>query len=184
MKTFRSFETTDKHGMRLTMFQYAPTEVPSGLSTDIPTAFRPKPVAGPPKLTLFVAFYFGYAFENREFLLADNHAGRNYAATTLLSLLSEDAVEVSESTHYGGATLARTWGSAGTSFAERYKHYLSMDFWPRTYICDYFEEKYLQPYGAFFETGGTTKARCFIRDAGLKKLRAEWPDIADRFGVP
>jgi len=108
MKNFRQFETTDKHGEQISVYQYLSDNQPT-LNVEIPSAFAEKKVIKP-KLTKTVAYYMAHAYRNREYLLSRKEAGgmRDYAGPVLLYFLAEDSRAKSEASPHKSPTL-KAW---------------------------------------------------------------------------
>jgi len=58
-----------------------------------------------------------------------------------------------------------------------------MDTWVVITMAGLIQERYLARYSEFFERSGYGGSFVFVRQSALKKLRAEWPKIAEEFKI-
>jgi len=179
--SFRAFTATGKHGVTFSVYQYLSKDAP-GLSVTVPSAFAAKKVE-PAKLTKFAAYYMAHAVANRAFLLSrKSDPARDYVATVLLNFLAEDSVAASETGPHEEATKC-TWHASVASFEEQYHYYYGLDFWSLVRLADLLRTRYLQPYREHFETANYMTSYAFVKHSGVHNVQAEWPQIANEFGL-
>lgn len=177
---FRSYRAKDKHGVDFEFYQFV-DQLP-GLNIDAPPAFVAKRTQ-PTKLSRLVAHYFALAVNNRRFLeLRKGDPGRDYAGVVLLTYLARDAVRASNTAPFD-EPYTTTWGDSDASFEERYRHYLDLDWTPVTDLAESLVEKHLQNYEQYFEKSAYGPSYLFVNEAGVAKLKAEWPDVANQHGL-
>lgn len=181
LSSFRRFTATGKHGVTFTAYQFLSQDAP-GLNVTVPSAFVAKK-AEPVKLTKFVAYYMAHAVKNQAFLLLrKGEPVRDYAATVLFAFLAENSAKASETPAHEIATPI-TWHAGTTSFEEQYFYYCKLDYWPLTQLASLLQEKHLERYSEHFETTNYLENYAFVKYSGIQKLQAEWPQIANEFGI-
>jgi hypothetical protein len=52
-----------------------------------------------------------------------------------------------------------------------------MDFWPRVWLCDFVRENHLAAYADHLSK------LLFPKPEAIRKLVAEWPSVAEQFGI-
>ncbi len=179
MSSFKAFTARGKHGITFPVYQFVAKE--PGLNVSTPTVFVVKK-REPEKLTKYVAYYFGHAIANREFLLSrKSDSTRDYTAAILLSFLAEDSMNASETPIHEEAP-THTWQSGIATFEEQYQHYDSIEFWVLAQFSELLERK-LSPHAEHFEGSQWIKSTWLVRASGVQKLISEWPQIASELGI-
>lgn len=181
MSSFRAFTATGKHGVTFVVYQYLSKNAP-GLSVGTPSAFIAKR-REPEKLTKWAAYYIAHAITNREFLmLRRTDSTRDYVATILLAFLADDSEKASDTPPHEAPT-TKTWGAGLFSFEQQYRHYNNLEFWPLAGFAELLQEKHLQRYADQFEGADYDPCYWLVKPSGVQKLIAEWPQIANEFGI-
>lgn len=182
MKSFRGFVGAVKHGKSVPVYQFLSNDSP-GLNVNVPATFKAKEVAAPPTLTKLAAYYIAHAEQNRQFLVSEKgNIPRDVIAIVLLSFLATDSEEKSD-TPVHVASHAVTWKAGSATFAEQYQHYKEVEFLPLLWLAHLFAEKHFTEFSLCFESDGYLPRWAFIADEGIRRLRAEWPEIADEFRI-
>jgi class 3 adenylate cyclase len=177
MRKFREYQTTDKHGEKISVYQFCPDGVP-GLNTDTPSAFADRKLTRP-KLTRDVAYYIAHAAQHREFLLSRKEAYRDYAALVLLYFLAHDSASKSETPEHEEPYLI-TWNPGESSFEQQYQHYLGVDGTCLQELAKFIEAD-LEPYEDLFASDSHIFNFAFVRDTAIVRLWEDWPKIALEF---
>jgi len=181
MQSFRPFQARGKHGVVFPVYQFVAENCP-GLDTKVPSVFAPRQI-GKPKFTKVVGYYTAHAVANRDFLLSQkSDPAMGCTAVILLHFLAHDSVEKSETPGHECPVLI-TEGSGLASFEEQYRYYDHTDYWVRARLADLLCEENLAPYAEYFEESLLLNGFAFVKPAGLRRLREDWPAIADEFGL-
>jgi class 3 adenylate cyclase len=178
MNSFRPYNATSKHGVTFSVFQYIGASL--GLNCEPPSAFKAKPVRVE-KLSRLVGYYIADAAANRSFLVSKNDDGfRDESATVLLYFRAEDSVTVEQAKDHTDP-VRKTWRGKQGSFEEQYAYYEDLDSWVLTQVAESLTAK-LQPYAMCFDACGVFKDQLIFPSAeGIRRLKAECPDIAQKF---
>lgn len=107
---------------------------------------------------------------------------RDDAATVLLAFLADDSQEASDTPPHQAPT-TKTWGAGVASFGQQYHHYKNLEFWPVVEFAELLQAKHLQPYADQFEGADYQTCYWLVKPSGVQKLIAEWPQIANEFGI-
>lgn len=178
---FRAFTAKGKHGVTFSVYQCLSKDSP-GLSVTIPSVFAVKKIE-PEKLTKFAAYFMAHAVSNQSFLTSRKRDPlRDDAAVVLLSSLAYDSVLTSQTPTHDEPHM-KTWGAGSASFEEQYEHYLNIDYWPIIDLAGLLGKKHLQLYSDYFEGDRWLPVYAFVKPSGIHKLKTEWPQIADEFGI-
>lgn len=182
LSSFRGYNATGKHGVKFSVYQFLSKNT-RGLNVAVPSAFAVHK-AEPLKLTKLVAYFIAHAERNREFLLSRrSDPAREYVGTVLLYFLAADSQTASETPSYETPT-TMTWEAGIASFEQQYSYYDKLDLWTMMIFSQLISTEYLEPYREHFETNAfLVNIFPFIKPSGLQKLQAEWPDIANEFGI-
>lgn len=182
MKSFARFSATGKHSLAFSVFQYV-TEA-EGLSRITPSAFREKTTEAP-RYSHAVAYYVAEAVTQKNFLIGRREDGsREEAATVLLYYRAEDRVAKATTKEYQEDPTVKAWGDGKKSFEEQYHHYRKFEFWPLLELTEFLREKYLRAYAKYFDAAGPAENGLIFPNAeGIAKLKAEWPRVAEDFGI-
>lgn len=189
MGSFRSYRTTDKHGEEVQLHQFVNEGVPE-LNLDVPRTFKQPRKEGPkePELTEHVAYYLAHAIKNAPTLLermGDSFAREN-AGITLLYFLATDSEARRHAAEFETASL-QTYKADSATFEEQLKYYAGLDenlVWHFSRHIRWSYKDYLDRYGKCFreDSFGMTVYRA-ISEYGKRKLKEEWPQIWDEFGL-
>lgn len=175
--SFRQFEATIKHGIKLLMYQYVDQNF-TELNCDIPSQFieniEERSPANQPMPTI-VAHYLVQAILHREDLKRHASNKTDHATLTiLLWFLANDAREASRATDTDPHEPA-TWGAGKASFEQQYKHYDEQDFHLQQTLEEFLVSK-LEPFDDCFEESMWLPHQ-FVSEEGATKLRSEYPAL-------
>jgi class 3 adenylate cyclase len=180
LSSFRAFRARGKHGLEFDVYQFLSKDA-FGLSVATPSAFA-SGATMPRKLTKFAAYYLAHAIVNLEFLASQRgNPSRDSTAVVLLSLLAEDSVEASETPPHE-EPFTKTWGAGTASVAEQFVHYDEIDLTPLLELAELLADQRLAHYSGCFE-GDMFPNYAFVSATGIEKLRRDWPQIAEEFGI-
>jgi class 3 adenylate cyclase len=172
--------TTIKHGMELSVHQYVAADK-VGLNTELPERFE-VPVKPEPRLTQIAAYYFAHAIKNQEFFIKHARSGDEYRALVLIYFLAEDSVEMAQATSIDSVKPHTV--NFGSDLESQFKFLESIDFWIVVTLKSLIVEKHLDDFYRYFESDRFgTKNRLFINQKGKDKLKAEWNQIWEEFGL-
>ena len=181
MSCFKAFTARGKHGKTFPVYQYIDKNA-QGLNLCVPSMFalKTRPAA---KLDMLSAYYLGHAIANREFLQTrKSDPCRDYVATVLLSLLAEDSEDAATTPQHEEPT-PHTWKAGTATFGEQYQYYYGIDFWVTARLSDRIQQSLLSPFGECFDDSGMDTSTWLVTGSGVRKLAAEWPEIAAEFGI-
>lgn len=178
MSSFRSYRAVAKHNTHFGVHQYVGPITP-GLNVDPPASFASQPAEV--KLSREVAYYFALAAKNRSTLVecVRSSGGSEYAATLLLYLLAKDWAAMDAATEID-VPRSRTWGFPTTTFGQQLAHYASMDITVLGELEAFIRDTVLSPFTPWLE-GRFWQSPIFVNEAGVTKIKKEWPTIAQRF---
>jgi len=172
-----------KHGLVLKMHQLIKPHNVNWLDINPPSSLvsPPKPVEPEPKLTKKVAYYFAHSIKNRDFLLRNRGGGQNnYALALLLWYLAVDSVGESESTEvnpYEGHMPETEHNTLG----EQFQVLMELPFWVCADIRSLIHDVEIGLDKAkYFEDGWDFT---IVNVEGRKKLKSEWSEIWEGFGL-
>lgn len=182
---FRSYTAKTKHGEWVPVHQLLVDGAP-GLSLDEPQAFVTQKKAQP-KLTEHVAHYLAHALKNHPTLIEHRDSIFNEdAVITLLNTLADDSERESNTTELE-RVYPNVYKAGEASFFEQYKYYNEQD----NHVVWQFARAIRWGYGDHL----SRFVNCFINDSlgltdyrvvsdhGRNKLREDWPEIWDTFGL-
>jgi len=180
MSAFKGFRKSVKHGLEIPIYQFV-SEDSEGLNNLMPQAFTAPVVTS--KLDKKTAYYFAQALSNESFLLT---TVREFslgieAGTILLWFLAEDSIRKSEETAVR-KRLPVTYKAGSSSIIEQYDHYNSIDIHVRYELAHFIQETHLRRHAHCFQEGTERDFR-FINEQGKQKLKEDWRNIAQEFGL-
>jgi len=172
--------TRIKHGRQITPHQFiAPNNI--GLNIELPERFK-SPDKPEPRLTQTAAYYFAHAIKNQSFLIKKRDSSDEYYGVVLLYFLAEDSVELATSTSID--SFKPHTAAFGTDLESQFKYFESINFWLVATLKTFIVEKHLDDFYRYFESDRfSVKNRVFINQKGKDKLKAEWNQIWEEFGL-
>ena len=180
MSSFRAYTARGKHGSTFAVYQFVSKE--PGLNVAIPSVFAVKK-RQPETLTKYAGYYFAHAVANRDFLLSrKGDPSREYAASILLSFLAEDSRDSADTPAHQQAP-THTWRAGIATFEEQYHHYDALEFWVLTRFAELIQDRELEVHAEHFEGDNWERSSWLLKGSGVRKLLAEWPQIASEFGI-
>ncbi|HKO36391.1 MAG TPA: adenylate/guanylate cyclase domain-containing protein [Pyrinomonadaceae bacterium] len=176
MKAFRAMRAQLKHGESIAVYQVVDDTF--GVNADVPRALRP-PVKKQERLPKDVACYLGHAIREREALLRHRDSFEAVTAGVVLWLRALDTVRELESSeidepHYSAH------GGPNASFDEQFAYYSRVPWEVASLLARDGIARHLWPWSDLFEDSLALGPGRFVNDAGVAKLRNEWPDIWKR----
>jgi class 3 adenylate cyclase len=178
MDKFKAFSTVDKHGKPFKVYQFI-DEGHAGLNIDVPKIFKPKATnkEEEPRLGLQMACYFAHAIKNREFFLKRKD-GLWSAKVILLWMLASDSVREFEAKGLTNHS-QYTYKAGEASLGEQLDFYLAIHYGFSIQIGELIMASHLSKFIFYFEEFNMW----FINPKGQEKLKHEWSDIWDKFGL-
>jgi len=175
---FRKFSVTVKHNISLNVYQLVQPSIES-LNVKIPKAFLSSEKLEP-KFTKIVAYLFGHIIKNKEFIV--QHLGptqEDYALFQSLVFLARDSVRRS------GATPSNPFkpylSGVNVTLEDYYNYCMNLQFWVCLDYGEMFIDASIRPswgYKYFIDFHHLE-----ITQAGVEKLKKEWPDIVEELGI-
>lgn len=178
MMKFRPYDSKVKHGQRIRVYQYVQAGLP-GLNIEVPSKFEQQVIAEP-KLTKLAAHYFAHAIKLRQFLLKSTQDP--YPRIVLLWFLAIDSVGQSEATELEPYEPKLPNICRGT-IEEQLALLDNLPFWVACEFADLINQSPdLSPWSfKYFE--GLSGDKLFVNPAGKDKLKKDWPNIWNKFGL-
>ncbi|MDO9028241.1 MAG: adenylate/guanylate cyclase domain-containing protein [Candidatus Roizmanbacteria bacterium] len=183
MNSFRSYNATIKHDLKIPVHQYIKSEH-KGLNVDIPSTLSSKKIVY--ALSKTSAYYFAHAISNKELLIKKTGKdSQNYhTPVILLWFLAHDSHEMATCKEFDSAYLKQP-GRGKLSIEEQFdvieKTDLSilMDF-ANTIVNSHLDRFHSQ---SFEENKYGMKCWFMINKDGQVKLKKEYPDIWQEFSL-
>jgi hypothetical protein len=167
-----------KHGLVLKMYQLIEPEA-NWLDIQMPSIFtvRSKPE---PKLTELAAYYFAHSIKNKKFLIDNRDVGMNiYALRLLLRYLAVDSLGYSKSTYIEPYD-SHMPDTNSKTLNDQFEVFMELPFWICCDLSDLICHEIGEHNYKYFEDGWDFT---IVNEAGQNKLKSEWPDIWDEFGL-
>lgn len=184
MRAFERYSAKIKHGDVIAMYQLK-IEGQPGLDLDTPSAFE-APSVQKPRLNRRLAYYMAHAIKNKRTII-DKNLSDDRVIIILLYFLAKDSEAEADATemdtvHYD------TYKAGQATFEEQYSYYAGIDFnvsWElyRFISNSFFWEKPTYYYKYFHQSSSQISDFRFVDEAGERKLKNEWPQIWDGFGL-
>lgn len=173
------FQYMAKHGLPIKIHQLIQPDV-DWLSVDIPATFKVE-AKTEPKLTELAAHYFAHSIKNNSFLLGKRGLGQNnFAMIVLLWYLSIDSLRKSRPKTIG-PHLVHMPETKSNTLDEQFQVLMGLPFMICVDLSQYARDyKIGRQYYNYFEDGWEFT---IINKLGQSKLKSEWPDIWNDFGL-
>jgi|ERR1043166_623586 class 3 adenylate cyclase len=180
LASFRPYAFRTKHGEDFRLYQYLEENV-SWLNLKVPKRLASLSSVAP-KLTGPNAYFFAYAVIHRKSIVNGlREDPRNAPAlTVLLCLLAVDYF--GRIGRQSSEWLTIVWGrEEKKTFEEQLEHYKESD-WPLLKMFyDNFVQAELRKFEACFVLDDSRRYFCLLNKRGFEKLRADCPEIWDKF---
>ena len=174
----QEFQHEVKHGLVLKTYQLVEPDA-NWLNVDTPLILAKK-VKPEPKLTKLIAYYFAHSIKNRKFLLSKRGYPENDVLLLLLWYLAIDSLGKAHSTavepysEHMPVTINNT-------LDEQFEVFSKIPAWVCGDLRDLVRtHKIGEHYYKYFEDGWVFTV---VNAAGREKLKSEWPNIWDDFGL-
>lgn len=137
-------------------------------------------------ITRATAYYLAYAISKRDLIskLYKQQLERAHCIQILLYLLSKDEVESERAAASdSGLEVLTTWGFRTATFEDQFKHYSSLEISLSLFISQLVGSKVMSDPAnddLFKISGGWL---LFVSDAGKAKLKQQFPDIWNSWGL-
>jgi len=184
MHSFRKFIATAKHNIKFPVYQYV-EENNLWLNNDIPKAFvsdKIKVIS----LSKLSAYYIAHSIKNEPFLVTkmkEHITFYGWPTTVLLYFLALDSVARSEEGKYDVTHKSKLLGGENASIDTQLDHYFNIGLNPLYQFAALIKEKYLSKYEDCFKPTVYPYDLIFVNENGRKRLKKEWPNIWDEFGL-
>jgi hypothetical protein len=107
-----------------------------------------------------------------------------YAGVILLYFKAKDSVTIHETDEYRESILQTYGADNDTSFSKQYDYYSGFDIWARSLLQSLIIKQYLLKYSiCFAHSGLTSREYRYVSPRGQAKLKEEWPQIWEEFGL-
>jgi class 3 adenylate cyclase len=172
MNKFRSFNTSDKHGLRFQVFQFINNEV-EGLNTDIPAEFIEK-IKSEPKLDKEAAHYIAIAAKHRDILLENKTRIHHIdiKAIVLFWILAYEARHKSKTQIDEDFSL---WSKAKEPVLKVLEGFNEIDYYILLHFASLIQDVLERYKGCFDERFSHFPVA--PNERGVEKLQKEWPSI-------
>lgn len=176
MKSFRPFEATVKHGVKLRVHQFL-ADAHRGLNTNIPSAFVTVDRSRT-RLSLYEAYYFAHAIRLRDFFT--RRGDPDWTAVVLLHFLALDSEGLAKSRDIDPYE-PRIFGRGKASLEQTFDYYNSTDFYLSAEFGDFVTDR-MQHRESYFDMP-LLRVPIFVNDRGKAKLKKEYPEIWETLGL-
>jgi len=153
-----------------------------GLNFETPSAFCFEEEDN--KLTRLVAYYLAHALVNREALLERKDPSDAYGGVILLYFQAKDSLAIYATDEFREPILQTFGADENSPFSKQYDYYSGLDMWVKSLLEELIIKQYLLKYSICFAHSGLTRREYrFVSPRGQEKLREEWPEIWEEFGL-